>query len=305
MLERAPILRRAAGHLAPPHQAVRHAHVEEVELRRRHRLPLAMPPRCQIEPDQRVHQNLVILPHGPRRHGGIRRHVCEVQLLAIGLSGRLEEAGKVLYRAHQPLSGDLLPQVEPCVGLQCPERFVRGHDARDRADTDSFFPMRKVQLRRDERMEFRLPNPATGHVHTFVAIQLARARPRQQEPDTRVAGHHEMHLIQQRWHLLDFIDHNQPLFRRKLFPDQPGPVRNFGENLGVEEIVIDAFISHSLPDQRRLARLPRSEQQQRIEFQQTPKWCDSNNFPQFHTFPHLSCRFSQLKRNTSAHFAVP
>jgi hypothetical protein len=92
---------------------VRDAHVEEVELARRHRLPLLRPlvGRERIA-NERVFEHVEELADGSRRHLCVVSDAREVELLAVGQRGNGEEPREGLDRPRERFGPDLLGEID-------------------------------------------------------------------------------------------------------------------------------------------------------------------------------------------------
>ena len=57
-----------------------------------------------------------------------------------------------------------------------------------------------------------------------------------------------MHLIEESRQLLNLVDRHQFLGDGQLFANQPRPMRKLGEDLRVQEVIVDAIVPQSLVD---------------------------------------------------------
>lgn len=112
-----------------------------------------------------------------------------------------------------------------------------------------------------ERVQEARARATAEQVHA-AAPQLARARSGEHEAHAALLDE-PVHLVEEDRQLLDLVDDDQPILRRQLLPEATGALAERQEHLGIEQVV-DLGSRQGVADQRRLAGLAGSQQEQRF-----------------------------------------
>ena len=190
----------------------------------------------------------------------------EVDHLPVAECGGVQEAGERRQVADQTLGGDLFAQVVGDVGVEQAARTGRLVDARQVTVVQHAVQVEDgAQLGGGETAQL-VAYGAPAEQIGGAAAHFAGARPAQGKVVPAILDQ-PVHLVQQRRHLLDLVDHDLPpaacRLRCQLLAQQLGTVEVTPEHLALQQVDPQG-IGIAVPEQGALARLPRPPQKERL-----------------------------------------
>ena len=178
----------------------------------------------------------------------------------------VQEAGERRQVAHQPLGRDFLPEIVGDVGVETPRRRGGLDHSRQVAVVQHAGQVEAVaDLGRGQPPQLEPQRAPTEEIRG-APPHLPGARSAQREMDAAVLDQ-PMHLVEQGRRLLDLVDHHLPARRgpgRLDLLAQPLRVGHVAAELVHLEQVDPTCVRVTLPQQRRLAGLARTPQEERV-----------------------------------------
>lgn len=262
-LEGVPVFGRPAFDGLPALQLSGEARVEEVELRRLDSLTgLAFAPDGHFAREKGVFENLEVFLNRAARDLRVHGDRLVVDLLPARKGGDFEKAAEGGQISRRALLHDFLLEIERDVARKILLGCVREPDAGQKASVESLVEVESVaEFGGGEGVDVSDACSAAEEIDPALA-QLSGAGACEQKPQS-LGLDEAVDFIEKRGEFLDFVDYDRP---RRVLADFFDISWRAGEKSEcvIGEQVEDIRLGDRLADERRLAALPRAEEEARL-----------------------------------------